>query len=168
MGFLFSFSFFCSEAGSSGRGWQRERKEETGGKHGGARDGIVRKEEGKNFSMMKQSALLCDWIMLPPMGGPAPWQQALSPWGKLPYPSTPPYFSFPFYSHDPCVTQLQGPAYRLLDTCIQIKMKQKIGKTAEAIGVKAWITQLHLTHTAKLTHATKYGLEVSTQTHWVF
>lgn len=63
---------------------------------------LPRQEERKNFSMMKQSALLSDWTRLPPMGGPAPWQQALSPREKQPYPSTPPYFFFAsFLSHDP-------------------------------------------------------------------
>lgn len=56
-------------------------------------DWLLREEEKKKFSMMKQSVLLSYWTTLPPMARPAPWQQALSPREKQPYPWTPPYFS---------------------------------------------------------------------------
>lgn len=56
----------------------------------------VRWGERKNFSMMKQSVLLSYWPTLPPIAGPAPWQQALSPREKQPYRTTPPDFSLPF------------------------------------------------------------------------
>lgn len=72
---------------------------------------LVRQEEMKNFSMMKQSVLLSDWTRLPPMGGPAPWQQALSPREKQPYPSTPPYFSLPFSLTTPLLSPITRPVY---------------------------------------------------------
>ena len=40
--------------------------------------------------MMKQSVPLSDWTRPPPMERTAPWQQALSPREKQPYPSIPP------------------------------------------------------------------------------
>lgn len=94
----------------------REKKREMEGK-----GWLVRQEERKNFSMMKQSLLLSDWTRTPPMGGPAPWQQALSPREKQPYPSTPPYFSFPLLSHDPLLPPLQGLVYFSLDFHIHKK-----------------------------------------------
>lgn len=63
----------------------------------------------ENFSMMKQSLLLGDWTRLPPMGGPAPWQQALSPREKQPYPSTPPYFSLLFSLTTPLLPPITRP-----------------------------------------------------------
>lgn len=100
------------------RGWGRRWRSVKGGEKREKRERwrskgwLVRQEERKNFSMMKQSVLLSDWTRLPPMGGPAPWQQALSPREKQPYPSTPPYFSLPFsLSRPPSFPQLQGPVY---------------------------------------------------------
>lgn len=71
----------------------------------------VASETGReeNFSMMKQSVLLSDWTRLPPMGGPAPWQQALSPREKQPYPLTPPYFSLPFSLTTPLLSPITRP-----------------------------------------------------------
>lgn len=88
--------------------WEAVQEDVRDGRGGKKNEGwrskgwLARQEERKNFSMMKQSALLSDWTRLPPMGGPAPWQQALSPRENQPYPSTPPYFFFAsFLSHDP-------------------------------------------------------------------
>ena len=41
--------------------------------------------------MMKQTVLLSDWTRPPPMERTAPWQQALSPRERQPYPSIPPH-----------------------------------------------------------------------------
>lgn len=71
---------------------------------------LVRQEERKNFSMMKQSVLLSDWTRPPPMRGPAPWQQALSPREKQPYPSTPPYFFLPFSLTTPLLSPIRRPS----------------------------------------------------------
>lgn len=98
------------KGGSNERDGEREEREESRDKWR-SKGWLVRLEERKNFSMMKQSVLLSDWTRLPPMGGPAPWQQALSPREKQPYPSTPPYFSLPFTLTTPLVSQLQGPVY---------------------------------------------------------
>lgn len=86
---------------------ERDREERTGERW--SKGWIVRQEERKNFSMMKQPEPLCDWTRLPPMGGPAPWQLALSPREKLPYPSTPPYFSFIFTLSTPLLYTITRP-----------------------------------------------------------
>lgn len=96
------------------RVWERKKKRERWRRKGW----LVRQEERKNFSMMKQSVLLSDWTRPPPMGGPAPWQQALSPREKQPYPSTPPYFSFPFSLTTPSFPPLQSLVYLSLGTHI--------------------------------------------------
>lgn len=78
-------------------GWSvKERKEGEKRERWKSKELLVRREERKKFSMMKQTVLLSDWTKPPPMGGPAPWQQALSPREKQPHPSTPPYFPLPF------------------------------------------------------------------------
>lgn len=75
--------------------------------------------------MMKQPEQLCDWTRLPPMGGPAPWQRALSPREKLPYPSTPPYFSFIFTLSTPLLYTVTRPCLFIFLNIAYRKIKQQ-------------------------------------------
>lgn len=101
---------------------------------------LVRQEERKNFSMMKQSVLLSDWPIPPPMGGPDPWQQALSPREKQPYPILHPHiFSSPFLSYDPSFTQLQGHVHLSLGSHNTInKTTNRHTKNNVASGIESY------------------------------
>lgn len=113
----------------------------------------------ENFSMMKQSLLLSDWTRLPPMGGPAPWQQALSPREKQPYPSTPPYFSSPFLSH-PSPT---SPNYKA--RCIYHWVNtNKNGIHTQAQNTQSSIMCCSLAQTQQ-TYTIKHGPQMYTQAH---
>lgn len=130
---------------SSARGckrWERGGKKNEGWRSKGW---LARQEERKNFSMMKQSALLSDWTRLPPMGRPAPWQQALSPREKQPYPSTPPHFFSLLFSLTTLVyPQLQSSMY--LSLGILVKTKTTHTDTQRAAS---WVTY-SLNNTAQL------------------
>lgn len=130
---------------SSARGckrWEGGGKKNEGWRSKGW---LARQEERKNFSMMKQSALLSDWTRLPPMGRPAPWQQALSPREKQPYPSTPPYFFSLLFSLTTLVyPQLQSSMY--LSLGILVKTKTTHTDTQRAAS---WVTY-SLNNTAQL------------------
>lgn len=110
--------------------------EETGWRH----------EERKNFSMMKQSVLLSDWTGLPPMGGPAPWQQALSPREKQPYPSTPPdFFPSSFLSRTPTPPFPNYKAWCIYHWVNKNKKATRLIQTCTNRRAASWVTYISQT-----------------------
>lgn len=106
----------------------------------------VRQEERKNFSMMKQSVLLSDWTGLPPMGGPAPWQQALSPREKQPYPWTPPDFSpSPFLSRPPARPIPNYKAWCIYHCVNKNKKATRLTQTRTNCRAASWVTYISRT-----------------------